>query len=163
MTDCVMLAVFGLMLGGIGIMLIVVGVREYSIQRRAMATALPVDAVILSSQVRTTRSTDTDARLLRDNSAISHAPEVRFAYTLGGVRYESCQLYPTIIQRTYASAESAAEELRAYTPGAMVRAFADSSAPERGFLRLETSNNPKWFVVAGVLTLCALVAISRLR
>lgn len=160
-TDYVMLAVFGLMLGGLGVTLIVVGVREHFIQRRLMATAVPVDAVILSAEVKTTRSADTDSRPLRDNSTTSHTPEVRFAYTFGGVRYESDQLYPTIIQRAYASAESAAEDIREYAPGKNVRAYADASAPERGFLRLEASNNPKWFALAGVLTLCFFAVISR--
>ncbi len=159
--DYVMLAIFVLMFGGLGVMLIGVGVRESFIQRRVMATAVGVDAVILSADVKSSRSADTDHRSLRDNSTTSHTPEVRFEYVFNGVRYESDMLYPTVIVRGYASRESAADEIRAYTPGAKVRAYADASFPERGFLRLESSANPKWFVVAGVLSLVFLALISR--
>jgi hypothetical protein len=159
--DYVMLAIFVLMFGGLGIMLIGVGVREWFIQRRVMATAVGVDAVILSAEVKSSRSADTDQRLLRDNSTTSHTPEVRFEYVFNGVRYESDMLYPTVIVRGYASRESAAEEIRAYTPGATVKAFADASFPERGFLRLDSSSNPKWFIAAGVVTLIFLAVISR--
>jgi hypothetical protein len=159
--DNVMLAIFVLMFGGLGVMLIGVGVREWVIQRRVMATAVGVDAVILSAEVKSSRSADTDQRLLRDNSTTSHTPEVRFEYVLNGVRYESDMLYPTVIVRGYASRESAAEEIREYTPGAKVKAYSDASFPERGFLRLESSSNPKWFIVAGVLSLIFLAVISR--
>lgn len=159
--DYVMLGIFVLMFGGLGVMLIGVGVREWFIQRRVMATAVAVDAVILSVDVKSSRSADTDQRVLRDNSTTSHTPEVRFEYVYKGVRYESDMLYPTVIVTGYASRESAAEEIRAYTPGMKVRAYADASFPERGFLRLEWSSNPKWFVVAGVLSLVFLAVISR--
>lgn len=159
--DYVMLAIFVLMFGGLGIMLIVVGTRELFIQRRVMTSAVPVEAVILSAEVKSSRSADTDQRLLRDNSTTSHTPEVRFEYVFNGVRYESDMLYPTVIVTGYASRESAAEEIREYTPGAKVKAYADASFPERGFLRLESSSNPKWFIVAGVLSLIFLAVISR--
>jgi len=87
--DFIMLGIFALMFGGLGVMLLVVGTREFFIQRRIMATAVPVEATVLSSQVVSSRSADTDTRPLRDNSTTSHRPEVRFAYTFGGVRYES--------------------------------------------------------------------------
>jgi len=160
-ADYFMLAVFSLMFGGLGIMLIFVGGREFIIQRRIVATAQPVQATILSARVVSTKSSDTDTRTLRDNSTTTHTPEVRFSYTIGDVRYESDMLYPTIIQRGYASVESAEEELVAYQPGAVVQAFADSSLPERGFLRLEKSNNPVWFMVAGGLSFALLGAIYR--
>lgn len=159
--DYVMLGIFVLMFGGLGIMLIVVGTRELFIQRRVMAGAVAVDAVILSAEVKTSTSSNTDRRLLRDNSTTSHTPEVRFEYTLNGVRYESDMLYPTVIVTGYASRESAADEIREYTPGVKVKAYADASFPERGFLRLESSSNPKWFIVAGVLSLVFLAVISR--
>lgn len=160
-TDYIMLGIFVLMFGGIGSMLLYVGTREYFLQRRVLATAVPVEAVILSADVRTTKSSDTDTRLLRDNSTTSHHPEVRFAYTFRGVRYESDMIYPTIIVRAYASRESAAEDIREYVPGAVVKAYADATLPQRGFLRLERSSNPTWFIVAGFLTLGFLAAIAK--
>lgn len=159
--DYVMLALFALMLGGLGIMLLVVGTRELFNQRRVLANAVEVEAVVLSASVTTSTSMDTDQRLLRDNSTKSYVPEVRFAYTLGGVRYESDLLFPTVIVTGYASRESALAEIQDYTPGAKVRAYADATNPQRGFLRLESSVNPQWFIVAGVLTLVFLAILWR--
>lgn len=159
--DYVMAAVFALVFGGLGIMLIVVGTRELFIQRDVMAKAVEVEAVVLSANVTTSTSIDSDQRLLRDNSTKSYVPEVRFAYTLGGVRYESDLLYPTVIVNGYASRESALAEIQEYTQGAKVRAYADASNPQRGFLRFQHSTNPQWFIVAGVLTLVFLAIIWR--
>lgn len=156
-----MLVLFVLVFGGLGIILITVGTREFFIQKRALASAVAVDAEILSATVRKSTSADTDTRLLRDNSTTSYMPEVRFAYTLNGVRYESDLLYPTVIVKGFASRESAQEEIRDYEKGVRVKAYADVSAPERGFLRLEGSTNPAWFIVGGVLTLAFLALISR--
>ncbi|MBX3380766.1 MAG: DUF3592 domain-containing protein [Phycisphaeraceae bacterium] len=159
--DYVMLAIFVLAFGGLGITLIAVGTRELFIQKRVMANAVEVEAVVLSATVKESTSPDTDRRLLRDNSTKSYVPEVRFAYTMGGVRYESDLLYPTVIVNGYASRERALEEIGEYTPGAKVRAYADASVPQRGFLRFENSANPKWFIVVGVLTLIFLAILSR--
>lgn len=156
-----MLAIFVLMFGGLGIMLIAVGTRELFMQRRVMANAVQVEAVVLSANVLESTSPDKDRRPLRDNGMKSYVPEVRFAYTIGGVRYESDMLYPTVIVTGFASRERAHEEIAEYTSGAKVRAYADASSPQRGFLRLESSANPKWFIVAGVLTLIFLAIISR--
>lgn len=161
MADYFMLAIFSLMFGGLGLMLMYVGGREFFIQRRIFATAEPVEATILSTRVVSSKSSDTDNRTLRDNSTTSHIPQVRFSYTFRGVKYESDLLYPTVIQRGYASAEVAEAEMAAFTPGATVQAFTDSSLPQRGFLRLEKSNNPVWFMVAGGLSFALLAAIYR--
>ncbi len=161
MGDYIMLGVFTLMLGGLGVMLIVVGCREFVAQKRVMAMAVPVEATILSVRVVSSRSIDSDTRLLRDNSTTSHTPEVRFAYTLGGVRYESDQLRPTVIQRGYASAEAAAAEVAEYKVGSQTKAYADASMPERGFLRLHSSSGPVWFIVAGCLSFGLLAVVFR--
>jgi hypothetical protein len=159
--DYVMLVLFVLIFGGLGIMLITVGTREFFIQKRVMANAVEVDAEILSATVTQSTSPDMDRRLLRDNSTTSYSPEVRFAYTLNGVRYESGMLYPTVIGTGFASRESAQAEIQAYEKGAKVKAYADASSPERGFLRFEGSANPAWFIVGGILTLVFLAVISR--
>lgn len=159
--DYVMLGIFVLVFGGLGTTLIVVGAREMFIQQRVMANAVEVEAVVLSANVIESRSPDMDRRLLRDDSTKSYVPEVRFAYTVGGVRYESDLLYPTVIVTGYASRESAMEEIREYTSGAKVRAYADTAEPQRGFLRPTNSANPQWFIVAGVLTLAFLAILWR--
>jgi hypothetical protein len=116
---------------------------------------------VLSAEVRTSRSSDTDSRPLRDNSTTTHAPEVRFGYTYDGVEYQSDQLYPSVIVRGYASRESAMEEIAEYTVGSDVRVFVDPAAPERGFLRASAGVGPIGFVVAGAVTLALLAVLLR--
>ncbi len=159
--DLFMLGVFTLMFGGLGIMLVFVGTRELFVQRRIIATAVPVEATVLSTKVISSRSMDTDRRTLRDNSTTSYLPEVRFAYTFGGVRYESDLLYPTVIHFAYASAEAAEAEIAEYQAGAVTKAFADASRPERGFLRFRESRAPIWFIVAGSMSLVLLGVVFR--
>ena len=159
--DLIMRAIFGVMFGGLGLMLITVGTRELLLQKRLLAAAVEVEATILDAQVTTSTSADTDQRMLRSNSTTSYTPTVRFAYTLNNTRYESELIHPTVIQRGYASRDAAQAELREFVPGSVVRAFADASMPERGFLRLESSSNPAWFIASGVLTFLLLMILSR--
>ncbi len=159
--DVVMIILFALFLGGLGVMLIVVGAREYVLQNRVLSNVALVDAVILSAEVKSSTSYDSDHRLLRDNSTTTHTPEVRFEYTVEGKRYESDMLYSTAIITGHASKKSAAEEIRAYAVGTRVRAYVNPQLPERAFLRLESTNNPVWFMVAGVLTLGLLAVLLR--
>jgi hypothetical protein len=161
MADQVMRAIFVLMLGGLGVMLIVVGAREFFAQRHALMHAEPIEATIISTRVVTSKSMDTDQRLLRDNSTTSHTPEVRFIYVLDGTRYESDQLDATVIVHAYASADEAAREIAPYTPGQRVRAYVDRTEPQRAFLRLEHSSGPVWFIVAGCLTFGLLAILWR--
>ncbi|MBL0869681.1 MAG: DUF3592 domain-containing protein [Phycisphaerales bacterium] len=156
-----MLVVFVVFLGGLGVMLIVVGVREHVLQKRVVSNAVPVDAVILSVEVKSSRSYDSDHRPLRDNSTTSHTPEVRFEYMVDGKRYESDMIYPTVIVTGYASKESATEEVREFVAGSSVRAYVNPELPERAFLRMQTSSNPVWFVVGGVLTFVLLAVLIR--
>ena len=162
MADYFMLAIFSLMFGGLGIMLIYVGGREFVVQRRIVATAEPVEATILSTRIVSSKSSHTDNRTLRDNSTTTYTPEVRFSYTFRGVTYESDLLYPTVIHRGYASAEAAEAELAPYLAGAAVPGYADASIPERGFLRIEKSSAPVWFMIAGGLSFALLAAIYRI-
>lgn len=159
--DVVMIILFVLLLGGLGVMLIVVGAREYVLQNRVLTDVVAVEAVIVSAEVKTATSYDSDHRLLRDNSTATHTPEVRFEYIVNGKRYQSDMLYPTVIVTGHASKESAAEEIRAFAAGARVPAYVNPQLPERAFLRLECTNNPVWFMVAGVLTLGLLAVLIR--
>lgn len=136
---------------GFGLMMLYVGLTELTAQRRLMATAEPIDAVITRSEVIRSESSNTDRRLLRNNSTVSYTPEVRFEYILAGRIHESDMLRPTIIVQAHASRESAAEELAAFPIGARVKAWVDPADPERGFLIKERSAGPVVFVVLGVL------------
>ncbi len=159
--DVVMRLVFIAMFGGLGVMLLYVGVREHLLQRRALAGALEVPGRVLAADVRTSRSSDTDSRLLRDNSTTTHAPEVRFMYTYGGVEYQSDQLYPTVIVHSFASRESAMEEIAEFAVGSEVRVYVDPAVPERGFLRATAGVGPPVFVISGILALGFLAVVLR--
>ncbi|MFO0874149.1 MAG: DUF3592 domain-containing protein [Phycisphaerales bacterium] len=107
--------------------------------------------MILRSEVRSSRSTDTDPRTLRDNSTTSHTADVLFRYELDGRTYESDLLRPSVIVRGFASAEGAMEELRAFPVGARVTAHVDPARPDKAFLIAEKSMGPLVFIIIGLL------------
>lgn len=134
-----------------GIMLLWVGSTQFFQQRKLLKQVVGVDAVIIESKVAGSRGMDTDQRLLRDNSTKSYTAEVKFGYEFQGTRYQSSMLYPTIIERGYASADSAAEELKEYPAGANVKAFVNPAEPAKGFLRCEAGAGPVVFVIVGLV------------
>ena len=137
--------------GGFGLMLLYVGATQLIQQRRSLTNAERVDAVIVHSEVFTSTSADTDARLLRSNSTTSHRPDVKFRYAVGGQQYESDLLYPTIIVTSYASRDEAAKELAPFPVNARVRAFVDPSHPEQAFLIANAGKGPIVFIIIGLL------------
>lgn len=136
---------------GFALMFLSVGVTQWLQQRRNLGSAGRVDAVIVASSVRTSRTADTDGRVGFSNSTPSYAPDVRFRYTVAGQAYESDRLYPSIIERGYASSDAAARELAPFPLNATVRAYVDVAHPERAFLIAESSHGPIVFIVLGVL------------
>ena len=140
-----------ILFGGLAVVLLVVGLGQVVQQRRLLDHAEPVDAVITHSQVFSSTSTDTDARLGRSNSTTTHRPDVKFRYTVAGSAHESDLLYPTSIARTYASAEAAAAELAPFALNASVRAWVNPAMPDKAFLLAEKSQAPLVFIVLGVL------------
>lgn len=140
-----------LIFGGFGLVMLYVGVTQYFRQRRLLHRAKPVNATILKSEVFSSKSADTDSRLLRDNSTTTHRPEVRFRYEVNGQTHESELLYPNIIAVTYASRESAAEALAPYPVNAKVRAFVDLSLPDQAYLIAEAGAGPLVFIIIGML------------
>ena len=137
--------------GGFGLVMLYVGVTQLIQQRRSLTNSERVDAVITHSEVFTSTTSDTDARLGRSNSTTSHRPDVRFRYTIGGQQYESDLLYPTIIVQSYASRENAAEALAPFPLDAKVRAYVDPSHPEQAFLVADASKGPMVFIIIGLL------------
>lgn len=137
--------------GGFGLVMLYVGTTQYVQQKRLLARAESVDAVITHSSVFTSASADTDSRLGRSNSTTSHRPDVKFRYVTSGREYESDLLHPTIIVRSYASREAAVEALTSFPVGARVRAFVDPSLPEKAFLIAQSSGAPRVFIIIGVL------------
>lgn len=140
-----------LIFGGLGFMMLYVGVTQYFLQRRLFRHARPIDVTVTRSEVITSKSANTDRRLLRNNSTTSHRPEVRFRYEIDGRSYESDLLTPTIIVTSTASREDVVEFLKPYPVGAQVTAWVDPGTPDKAFLQLERSAGPTVFIILGVL------------
>ncbi|MCP9874705.1 DUF3592 domain-containing protein [Synechococcus sp. Cruz CV-v-12] len=159
--DIIMRSIFILMLGGLAAMLISVGIREFFRQRALLAAATPVEAEITHWNITRSTTRDTDGRLLSSNSTTTFLPEIKFAYTVGDVRYESDMLYPTVISRGYADQIAAGQEIADLPLGARVMAYVDPSHPDRAFLRASASAGPLVFALAGLATLGLLVVLLR--
>jgi hypothetical protein len=153
--DIVMRIIFLLMFGGLGVMLVVVGIREMFRQHEMLLWSTPVQATVLAADVVSRKSSDTDNRPLRDNSTTSHSPEVRFAYRHEGKDYESSLLYPTVIERGYADRASAQAELDGLVVGRQVQAFVNPARPEHACLRLEHTHRPLIFIIVGGVSVIA--------
>lgn len=147
----VMKILFLTVFSALGVMFLVVGARQYVQQKRLLSMAVSTSAEILESRVESKKSSDTDQRLMRDNSTTSHTPVVKFRYVVGGVTYESGMLRPSEIERGYASADAAREELTPFPVGAKVSAFVDPATPEKAFLIREESVGPIVFLVLALV------------
>jgi hypothetical protein len=134
-----------------GLVMLGVGAREWLLQRRTLAAAQPVAATITKSEVFSSRSADTDRSVQRNTSTSTYRPDVTFEYELGGVRYTSDLLRPSVIVTGYASHEAAAELLAPYPIGARVTAHVDPAHPERAFLDVTPTSAPMVFIVVGLL------------
>ncbi len=137
--------------GGGGFALLYVGITQYFLQRRLLANAVPIDVEIVKSEVLKSVSSNTDRRLLHNNSTTSYRPELLFRYTYGGREYSSDLLRPNIIVTGSASAESAAEELKPFPVGARVKAYLDPGIPDKAYLLQEKGAGPAVFMVIGIL------------
>ena len=136
--------------GGFGLVLASVGITQAVQQARLLAAAQPVPATIIKSEVFKSTSHDTDQRLNRSTSTNSFRPDIRFRYAVAGTEYESDLLYPTIIVQGYASADSAADELKPFPVGATVTAHVDPAHPDKAFLIAERSSLPTGFIIVGL-------------
>jgi hypothetical protein len=136
---------------GFAAMFLYVGVVQFWQQRRNLAHAERVDAIIVHSAVKTSTTRDTDQRVGFSNSTTSYLPEVRFQYEVRGTTYASERLYPSIIARSYGSQSSAAETLAPFPLQSRVRAYVNEAHPDQAFLIAERSNGPVVFVVLGLL------------
>lgn len=134
----------------LGIMLLVVGVREMTRQAMLLRSAEPVPAIVVERSVVASQSADTDRRPLRDNSTTTYEPVVRFRYAVDGEMHESTMLRPTVIAQTYPSESAAAERVAAYEPGTVVTAHVASSHPDLGFLEHTASLGPLIFTTLGL-------------
>jgi len=139
-----------ILFGGFGVFLFIVGLTQYVQQRRLLAAAQPIDAVITRSEVHSSRSSPVGKRPLRDQGITTHRAEVAFRYEIDGREYESDLMRPAIIVRGYASSEGAAEELRSFPVGAHVKAYVDPTRPDKAFLIPEPAPGPLVFMIVGL-------------
>jgi Protein of unknown function (DUF3592) len=137
--------------GGFGVFMLYMGITQLAQQRRNLAHAEPIEAVVVKSEVFASTSADTDPRLLRSTSTTTYRADITFRYTVSGQTYESDRLYPSIIVQTFASHADAAAMIKSFPVGATVRAFADRAHPERAFLLKESGSGPVVFIVLGLL------------
>jgi hypothetical protein len=137
--------------GGFGLVMLYVGVTQFFMQRRLLSRAERVDAVIVHSEVFSSTTKDSDPSPSRSTSTTTHRPDVRFRYRVHGTEYESDLIYPNIIVRSYASRESAAEELRPFPVDATVRAYVDPTLPEKAYLIATSGSGPVVFIIIGLL------------
>ncbi len=145
-----MAAIIGyLICGGFSVMFLYVGITQLLQQRRNLENAERIDAIVIASSVSVSKTADTDGRVGFSNSTTSHSPDVRFRYVVDGETYESTRLYPSVIERSYASASAAADVLASFPLNAKVRAWVDRAHPERAFLIAEKSSGPLVFVILG--------------
>jgi hypothetical protein len=140
-----------LVFGGFGLVMLWVGATQCVRQRRLLTHATAVEAEIIEARVQSSTSSNTDRRPLRSTSTTTHSPVVRFRYRVGDAEYVSDMLRPTSIGTSYASRESAEEEIAAYRPGARIIAFVDPALPGAGFLVAERSSGPLVFIIVGLL------------
>ena len=136
---------------GFAAMFLYVGAMQFWQQRRNLARAEPVDALIVHSAVKVSKTRDTDQRVGFSNSTTSYLPEVRFKYAVAGAEYTSERLYPSIIERGYGSESEAAEVLAPFPLQAKVRAHVNTAHPDQAFLIAERSNGPIVFLILGML------------
>jgi hypothetical protein len=136
---------------GFAAMFLYVGAMQFWQQRRNLARAEPVDAVIVHSAVKVSKTRDTDQRVGFSNSTTSYLPEVRFQYAVAGIEYTSERLYPSIIAQSYGSQSAAAEVLASFPLQARVRAHVNEAHPDQAFLIADRSNGPVVFLILGVL------------
>src|SRR5688572_18136254 len=134
--------------GGFGLFMLYMGVSQYLQQRRLMRNAAPVEALVVKSEVF---SSDPGRGSRAKDATVTHRPEVKFTYELGGKPYESDRLFPTIIVRGYASREAAAAELVEFPVGARVTAQADPAQPDKAFLIAQAGAGPVVFMIIGLL------------
>lgn len=137
--------------GGFGLVLLYVGLTQFFRQRRLLANAERVDAVIVHSEVFSSTSKSIDSRPLKSTSTTTHRPDVRFRYRVGEREYESDLMYPNIVVRTFASRQAAADALAPFPVNATVRAYVDPSLPDNAYLIAEAGAGPLVFIIVGLL------------
>lgn len=130
-----------LVFGGMGLMFLVVGARQWRLQHRLMRRARPVPARVVE---RTLPCTDPD-----DGGTV--APRrFAFRYHLGGRAYESDMIHPNVIVEGDGEQDERAGTLAGHPVGASVMVYVDPAHPDKGFLTPRAGRGPAVFVALGL-------------
>lgn len=130
-------------------------------QSALMARAQPVDATIVSAEVRrdVVRHTSSTRSRSTSTTTITYIPEVRYSYAIAGAEHTAAQVYT--FPRN--GAESWARSVVAqFPPGAQVTAYADPAHPGRAFLIRAWVPDPYRLVYTGAGCFAILTSMAAL-
>src|SRR5262245_40084815 len=139
-----------ILFGGFGIVLLVVGIKNYRQQRRFLISPRSIEVTITASEVKKIVSHDNNPDG-RDTSTNSYRPVIRFTYTIDGKSHESDLLRPCEIVHDFASSSSAQDVIAPYPVGKKVMAWYQPTDPDKAFLLAEGSAAPFIFMIVGLL------------
>jgi len=139
-----MLAQLGtfLIFGGMGLVFLVVGLKQWRLQHRLMRHASPVPARVVELEP-----------LPPDPDEPRSGPRRRFAfrYRIGGRSYDSDMIHPNAIVEGDGGQDGRAGTLAGHAVGASVMVYVDPTHPDKGFLTPRAGAGPAVFVALGLL------------
>lgn len=124
------------------------GLIEVHKQSALMARAQPVDAVIVSADVRRdlVRHTSSTQGRSTSTTTITYVPEIRYTYAVAGAEHTSTQVHTFPQNGTEPWAQSIVAQ---FPPGTRVTAYADPAHPDRAFLIRAWMPDPYYLVYTG--------------
>lgn len=139
---------------GIPAVLMVVGVSMITTQQDRLARYLPVPAVIVESEVRTSRGS---------KGSTNYHADIRYAYEVNGYKLSATQLNAAGV--TESGHDWAHGLVTAYPVGMKTTAWYDPAAPEEAFLQRYTAFDPYVFVLFPMLFIYigAMAGVAMLR
>jgi hypothetical protein len=125
---------------------LVVGVFQIFSQKQKIDTFVSVEAVVLSSRVKTVTTTDSDG-----DTSTSYKPLINYSYGVNGQNYKSDIAYP--LGNESASRDWANSIVRQFPKGKTVQAYYNPDQPDEAFLIRDLSYRPYLFTQAPMLFL----------
>lgn len=134
------------------------GLIEIHKQSGLMARAVPVEATIMSSDVRreTFRSSSSSGGSHTSTTSIVYLPDVTYSYAFGGATHQSDDVYTFPRNGSEPWARRVADQ---FPPGTTVTASADPAHPERAFLIRAWVPDPYYLVYTGAGCFAILVSM----
>jgi hypothetical protein len=137
--------------GGFGLVMAFVGIKQYFMQRRLLANAERVDAVIVHSEVFSSTSSNTDRRTLRSNSTTTHRPDVKFRYRRKGGGVRERPAVPDDHRADVCVTGVGSGSAGAVSAQCGVKAYVDPALPNKAYLIASAGAGPVVFMVLGLL------------